>query len=294
MMRFLPKHKPPDIKLIRDLSELISQSKRMLVITGAGFSTESGLPDYRSAGVGLYARTDRRPIDYRSFIESDHVRKLYWARNFMGWPYFSSVLPNKGHYILADWSKSTCLSSLITQNVDQLHQRAGTENVLELHGNNHTVVCLNCGFHERRSILQQRLIALNPEWKNSDGFLNDYERVAPDGDMELQPDLIQSFKVPTCSSCGKGLLKPDVVFFGENLPSERKTRAALLISKADLVLCMGTTLQTYSSFRLVLQAKKQNIPIAIVNIGPTRADTLAQLILDARINDVLEHLRGLL
>ncbi|KAG5451719.1 NAD-dependent protein lipoamidase sirtuin-4 [Clonorchis sinensis] len=257
----------------------------MLVLTGAGVSTESGLPDYRSERVGLYARTDRRPVEFQTFLRNEEARRFYWARNFIGWPYFSQVQPNTSHHILADWASNKRLFAIITQNVDRLHHRAGCNRILELHGTSHYVVCLTCQHRFGRAELQQMFLELNPSWAVYDGK---EKVVAPDGDVELSPSQTQGFKIPTCPQCGDGILKPDVVFFGENLPPWRKTEAAQLVDNADSLLCLGTSLQTFSSYRLVLQACERKLPVSIVNIGPTRADSLAQLRLYSRISTTLE------
>ncbi|THD24639.1 NAD-dependent protein deacetylase sirtuin-4 [Fasciola hepatica] len=266
-------------------------AKHTLALTGAGMSTESGLPDYRSEGVGLYARTDRRPIDYQSFISNEKSRQRYWARNFVGWPYFSRVRPNFGHHQLARWFDQNKISFIITQNVDRLHHQAGPGRILELHGNSHFVICLGCGHRISRVELQQRLVDLNPDWKR---LLETNTDVAPDGDMELRDDLVNEFQVPSCPKCTSGVLKPDVVFFGENLPPERKIEAASWVDCTDLILCLGSSLQTFSSYRLLLQAHANRIPIVIVNIGPTRADSLASLVLNAKISDTLGMVHSLI
>ncbi|TGZ62122.1 hypothetical protein CRM22_007627 [Opisthorchis felineus] len=283
--RFVPSHSLPDARLIDQLVEHISRSRRMLVLTGAGVSTESGLPDYRSERVGLYARTDRRPVEFQTFLRNEEARRFYWARNFIGWPYFSQVQPNTSHHILADWASNKRLFAIITQNVDRLHHRAGCNRILELHGTSHYVVCLTCQHRFGRAELQQMFLELNPSWAVYDGK---EKVVAPDGDVELSPSQTQGFKIPNCPQCGDGILKPDVVFFGENLPPWRKTEAAQLVDNADSLLCLGTSLQTFSSYRLILQACGRKLPVSIVNIGPTRADSLAQLRLFSRISTTLE------
>ncbi|CAL8096487.1 unnamed protein product [Calicophoron daubneyi] len=191
-MRFVPRHLPVTHSSVARLAEYIAESKRMLVLTGAGLSTESGLPDYRSEDVGLYARTNRRPINYQTFIRSEEARKRYWARNFIGWPYFSQVQPNAGHFILADWFNKNRLFGIITQNVDRLHQRAGSNDVLELHGTTHIVKCLNCGNLCKRSELQQRFVELNPTLGEYDS--PNVETVAPDGDIELPEEIVRQFR----------------------------------------------------------------------------------------------------
>ncbi|KAF8570540.1 hypothetical protein P879_04044 [Paragonimus westermani] len=243
-MRFVPKSVPPNPLSIKRLAELVGASKQTLALTGAGMSTESGLPDYRSEGVGLYARTDRRPMEYQTFLRSEISRKFYWARNFIAWPYFSQVEPNGGHYLLSQWALNNRLFGIITQNVDRLHHRAGPGRILELHGCSHRVICLKCGHKSERSELQKRFLELNPSWSKYDATKKELA-IAPDGDVELPPDVVQHFK-------------------------------------------------TFSSFRLLLQASQLRIPIVIVNIGPTRADNMAGLIINSRIFTTLEQVDQLI
>ncbi|KAF7257132.1 hypothetical protein EG68_05991 [Paragonimus skrjabini miyazakii] len=335
-MQFVPKSVPPNPLSIKRLAELVSASNQTLALTGAGMSTESGLPDYRSEGVGLYARTDRRPMEYQTFLRSEVSRKFYWARNFIAWPYFSQVEPNGGHYLLSQWALNNRLFGIITQNVDRLHHRAGPGRILELHGCSHRVICLKCGHISERSELQKRFMELNPSWSKY-GATKKELAIAPDGDVELPLDVVQNFKklsrqsplkevgidksynytnagisqehsskphylivffydyqVPSCTQCLDGILKPDVTFFGENLPPAIKAEAAALVDQADLLLCLGTSVQTFSSFRLLLQANQLRIPIAIVNIGPTRADNMAGLIINSRIFTTLKQVDQLI
>lgn len=277
---FVPPSPPLDPEKIKELQRFISLSKRLLVMTGAGISTESGIPDYRSEKVGLYARTDRRPIQHIDFVRSAPVRQRYWARNFVGWPQFSSHQPNPAHWALSNWEKLGKLHWLVTQNVDALHSKAGNQRLTELHGCMHRVLCLNCGEQTARRVLQDRFQALNPSW-NAEA-----QGVAPDGDVFLTEEQVRSFRVPCCDRCG-GPLKPDVVFFGDTVNPDKVDFVHRRVKEADSLLVVGSSLQVYSGYRFILTAREKKLPIAILNIGPTRSDDLACLKLDSRCGELL-------
>jgi NAD-dependent SIR2 family protein deacetylase len=270
----------------RQLSHFIDRSRRLVVLTGAGCSTESGIPDYRSPG-GAWAR--HKPILFQSFVRSADVRRFYWARSYRGWPRFESAKPNRAHAALAGLESTGKVHQLITQNVDDLHQEAGSRAVVQLHGRNRLVICLNCGAERGRAEMQQRLAEANEAWLASASWRSlkaDEADFAPDGDSAIAPDVVGAFNVPDCRRCG-GVLKPSVVFFGESVPKEKVTHAMRRVEEADAVLVVGSSLTVWSGYRFVKRAAEREVPIAIVNIGPTRADSLASLKIEERCGDVL-------
>ncbi|XP_032857368.1 NAD-dependent protein lipoamidase sirtuin-4, mitochondrial isoform X2 [Tyto alba] len=296
-LAFVPACLPPDPTKVEQLQHFVSNSKRLFVMTGAGISTESGIPDYRSEGVGLYARTDRRPIQHAEFIRSASARQRYWARNFVGWPQFSSHQPNTAHLVLRDWEKLGKLHWLVTQNVDALHTKAGSQRMTELHGCTHRysvgrgrvvnppvcrsgVFCLACGDQILRSELQEHFEALNPTWK-AEAF-----GVAPDGDVFLTNEQVRNFQVPACHKCG-GILKPDVTFFGDTVRREKVNFVHQRLAESDAMLVAGSSMQVYSGYRFALAAREKQLPIAILNIGPTRVDHFASLKLNSRCGELL-------
>ena len=250
----------------------ILRGKRVVALTGAGCSTESGIPDYRGLGSKV-----RNPVQYRPFLEDPLARQRYWARSMVGWPRFSAAAPNEGHRALAAMQRAGALGGLITQNVDGLHQAAGHERVIELHGCLAEVLCLQCGTIERRASVQERLLALNPGWTAS-------ADLAPDGDADLTS--VDGFVVPACANCG-GMLKPNVVFFGESVPAATVHAAFGMLEAAEVLLVVGTSLTVYSGFRFVRRAAERGMPVAIVNMGPTRGDPLATLCVNAPAGRIL-------
>ncbi len=254
--------------------------KRVVVLTGAGCSTESGIPDYR--GPQTQHRV-RQPIQHQAFMTRPEVRARYWARSTLGWPRFSAFEPNATHHALARLEGSSLFGGLITQNVDRLHHRAGSKQVIALHGALADVRCLDCGHHESREALQARLLELNPHFEALQASL------APDGDADLPPEVTETFCVPRCFSCG-GLLKPDVVFFGDNVPAPRVEAAFSQVDVADALLVVGSSLHVFSGFRFVLRARARRALIAIVNLGPTRGDAEADIRIDASASQVLPQL----
>lgn len=284
---FIPKHEAPCPDALERLQDLVQASRRLLVMTGAGISTESGIPDYRSEDVGLYARSKNRPIQYKDFIKSDSKRQRYWARNFVGWPKFGFHSPNRNHEILSSWEALGKIHWLITQNVDALHYKAGSKKVTELHGSSHRVQCLSCDAVIPRQKLQKTFKLLNPDF--------DVEAVefAPDGDVQLTDEQVQDFVVPPCASCG-GVLKPEIIFFGDNVPQTTKDFCFKKLEGSDLFLVLGSSLFVYSGYRFALKAHELGIPVGISNIGPTRADHLAEVRVGGLCSEVLSRIDGAL
>jgi NAD-dependent deacetylase sirtuin 4 len=254
--------------------------RRVVALTGAGCSTESGIPDYRGAGSPAPAR---KPIQHDAFIRRPEVRQRYWARATVGWARFSLARPNAAHQALASLEEAGVLAGVITQNVDRLHHQAGSRRVVELHGALADVRCLDCGAGEPRAELQDRLLAVNPGW------LDRIASMAPDGDADLPAGEVATFEVVACRTCG-GTLKPDVVFFGGNVPEETLAQAWALFDEAAALLVVGSSLAVYSGFRFARRAAERGVPIAVVNLGPTRADDLAQARIEERAGDVLPRL----
>lgn len=257
--------------------------RRLFVLTGAGCSTASGIPDYRGAD-GQWKR--RPPVTYQAFTGDAAVRARYWARSFVGWPHIAGAQPNAAHVALAAWERASGrLSMLLTQNVDALHERAGSRRAIDLHGRLDVVRCLGCGHHVSRDVVQEWLADANPQWHGKAA------RPAPDGDADLDLWDFPSFHVPPCPACG-GVLKPDVVFFGENVPRERVERARDALLESDGMLVVGSSLMVYSGFRFARMAHEAGLPLAILTRGITRADGLASLKLDDDCSHVLPAALG--
>lgn len=268
------------------LSEFVAASRRLIVLTGAGCSTESGIPDYRSPG-GAWTR--HKPIYYSAFVGSEEVRRFYWARSFRGWPRFAAAQPNAAHRALAELEAGGRVSFLITQNVDDLHQEAGSRAVVQLHGRNRVVVCLDCGAEFSRAAIQQLLGDLNAEWLERAPWTHlhaDEAEFAPDGDAHVAREAISAFRVPPCERCG-GVLKPAVVFFGESVPKPKVELAMQRVDEGDALLVAGSSLTVWSGYRFVRRAAERRIPIAILNIGPTRGDDLASIKVEAKCGAAL-------
>jgi NAD-dependent SIR2 family protein deacetylase len=257
----------------------ILRGRRATVLSGAGISTESGIPDYRGPTGSL--RT-RRPIQYREFISSAEARQRYWARSTIGWPRMKEVGPNTGHHAVARLQRAGVVGDIITQNVDGLHQAAGARDVVELHGSLAEVVCLDCGRIESRDNLQERMLEANPGW------LTITAEIAPDGDAEIPRNLTGSFHVPACLHCG-GVLKPHLVFFGENVPRQRVDAAAAAVDAGELLWVVGSSLTVWSGFRFAKRAAEAGTPIVITNMGETRGDSLATLRIDAPLGRLLSR-----
>jgi len=249
------------------LEAFLARHTRLFVLTGAGCSTGSGLPDYRDAN-GDWKRP--QPVTYQAFMHDPLVRKRYWARSLIGWRRFSAVRPNEAHHALANLEAAGHCPLLVTQNVDGLHQAAGSRAVIDLHGRIDRVVCLSCGTPMHREALQTRLVERNPDWAALDAA------IGPDGDADLAGMDFAAFEDAPCPVCG-GLLKPDVVFFGENTPRERVERALAALREADAMLIVGSSLMVYSGYRFARAAADLGKPIAAINLGRTRADELLAL-----------------
>ncbi len=259
------------------LADLITTARggAVVVVSGAGISTESGIPDYRSPEA--LARP-RQPIHGPEFVRSEAVRRRYWARSTIGWGRMRDAEPNVGHLALAALERAGVVAHLITQNVDRLHQKGGSRRVTELHGALAEVACLACGRLEDRDAFQARLLTLNPEWASPEVF--GALATAPDGDAELPLERIERFHVPPCGSCG-GVLKPRVVFFGDNVPRATVDEAFAVTDAARLLLVVGSSLHVYSGYRFLRRAVERGIPVAIVNRGPVRGEEHAVLKIDA-------------
>jgi NAD-dependent SIR2 family protein deacetylase len=261
---------------IEALQRWMTAHRRVFVLTGAGCSTASGIPDYRDEN-GEWKR--RPPVMILPFRTQPAVYRRYWARAYAGWPRFTKAAPGAAHHALAAWQHTGTLARLVTQNVDGLHQRAGSRAVIDLHGRLDEVVCLGCGDRCSRETAQLMMQEANAGWHAT-------AATAPDGDADIDAAAIESFEPPLCGRCG-GLLKPDVVFFGENVPAARVDDARAALSDADALLVAGSSLMVYSGFRFVQLAHDLGLPIAIVNRGRTRGDGLAGLKVEGDVGALL-------
>jgi NAD-dependent SIR2 family protein deacetylase len=257
----------------------------LVALTGAGLSTDSGIPDYRGPG-----SPRRAPMTYQEFLSGEPAQGRYWARSYVGWARMAHAEPNAGHRAVAELERAGVLHGLITQNVDGLHGAAGSRAVIDLHGRIADVVCVGCGGRGPRGELQERLAALNPGFVEAAGPAVE---AAPDGDAEL--DAVGGFRLASCTGCG-GVLKPDVVFFGENVPRERVARAYAMVdalapdANPGALLVAGSSLTVMSGLRFVRHAHKHGVPVVIVNRGSTRGDEFAAVLVDAGCSDVLPAL----
>jgi NAD-dependent SIR2 family protein deacetylase len=252
---------------IDKLARFLRRHRNVLALTGAGMSTASGIPDYRDKdGV----RRGRAPVQGPEFRRSDAVRRRYWARSMVGYPTLAQAAPNAGHHALAALEQGGALGAVITQNVDGLHQRAGSQKLIELHGNIHGVVCLDCRTQYARGAIQAQLLCENPQLAGSNA------QPLPDGDAQLEPEALEHFSVPQCGNCG-GVLQPDVVFFGDTIPRERTELALRTMAEADALLVVGSSLMVFSGYRFCKLAAETGKPIAAINAGVTRADALLSL-----------------
>jgi NAD-dependent SIR2 family protein deacetylase len=255
----------------------------VLVLSGAGLSTDSGIPDYRGATGSLRRHT---PMTYQTFTRDPRGRHRYWARSFVGWRQMRDARPNDGHRAVARLQAAGLLSGVITQNVDGLHQAGGARDVVELHGGLDRTVCLGCGDVADRAALDERLQAANPS------FGPRVDEINPDGDAELPDEVLDGFVMVDCLACGAGPLKPDVVFFGETVPRNRVEHCFELVERSGSLLVLGSSLAVMSGYRFVLRAAKLGIPVGIVTVGPTRGDAKADLRVDAPLGEVLPALAG--
>jgi NAD-dependent SIR2 family protein deacetylase len=264
---------------VREIAGLLGPGG-VVVLSGAGLSTESGIPDYRGP-TGLARRAE--PMTYQAFTGAAAARQRYWARSHLGWRHIARAAPNRGHQAVAELERRGLLSAIITQNVDGLHQAAGAQDVIELHGSLSRVICLRCGERTPRDELDQRLRAANPDWAAQ------AQQVNPDGDAVLDDGATGQFQVVDCLRCA-GALKPDVIFFGENVPPGRVAECYALVSEARALLVLGSSLTVMSGYRFVRHAARLGIPVAIINQGPTRGDAQATMRLDAPLGPALTTL----
>ncbi|HSS68268.1 MAG TPA: NAD-dependent protein deacetylase [Nocardioidaceae bacterium] len=264
------------------LREFLDRHRRVFVLTGAGCSTESGIPDYRNLD-GSWKR--QQPVQFAAFKRDPEVRARYWARSLIGWRGMGSAAPNACHHALARLEESGKVSLLATQNVDGLHQAAGSRRVIDLHGRIDRVVCLSCRQGGRRDEWQRRLERLNAEWTALDA------PSAPDGDADLDGVDFGRFEVPVCPSC-QGTVKPDVVFFGESVPPWRHQQATAALETSDALLVVGSSLMVHSGYRYALAADRMAKPIAAVNLGVTRADALFTVKIEAPAGETLSAVAG--
>ncbi|MDL2356574.1 MAG: NAD-dependent protein deacetylase [Pseudomonadota bacterium] len=273
---------PCEQPLADQLARFLAPLRRVLVLTGAGISTASGIPDYRGRdGV----RRGKSPVQGPEFRTSEAVRKRYWARSMVGYPTLARAAPNPAHRAIAALQADAVLGAMITQNVDGLHQRAGSAGVIELHGNIHRVVCLDCHASFTRQFVQDLLEERNP------GVRGAVAEAAPDGDAHLEPDTLAEFHLADCICCG-GTLKPDVVFFGDGVAPACTAQALAAMESADALLVVGSSLMVFSGFRFCRMAAAAGKPIAAINLGITRADDLLTLKIDASAERLLPALRA--
>ena len=253
----------------------------VVVLSGAGLSTESGIPDYRGPSGSLRRHA---PMTYQAFVGSEQARRRYWARSYLGWRQIAHARPNAGHHAVAELQEGGVVGGIITQNVDGLHQAAGASGVVELHGGLDLVVCLTCGIRDTRARMDERLNEANVD------FVAHVSRINPDGDVELADDELDGFVPVGCAYCTSDLIKPDVVFFGENVPRGRVDTCYALVEAGRSLLVLGSSLTVMSGLRFVRRAAALGIPIAIVNLGPTRGDELATVKVEAPLGELLSEL----
>lgn len=275
----------PTPPTIDDIAALMRE-RCAVVLAGAGMSTESGIPDYRGPEGRLRKRS---PVQYNDFVRSEASRRRYWARSTVGWGRVNRADPNPAHHALAALEAAGRINGVITQNVDGLHHAAGSERVIELHGNLAHVVCLSCERRWTRDEMQAELRRANEGWLEEREAAGKRVEAAPDGDAELEHDAYADFIVPECAECG-GIVKPDVVFFGENVPKPRVGDAWSLVDDADLLLVVGSSLTVYSGRRFVYGANEREMPVVVVNLGPTRADDVAALKVEGRLGSIMPEL----
>ena len=258
------------------LADFIRHHPRLLILTGAGVSTGSGIPDYRD-GEGSWKR--KQPVQHGEFMASLYARQRYWGRSLIGWPVIRNATPNPAHQQIAELETRGHSKLLVTQNVDRLHQKAGSQHALDLHGRADEVLCMTCDNRATRDQVHDRCLELNPDF-------GDYSaKAGPDGDADLELDFSR-FQIVGCEQCG-GILKPDVVFFGDYVPKQRVQSALDALKASDGLLVIGSSLMVYSGFRFCRYAKEWSRPMATLNLGRTRADSLVDLKLNARISETL-------
>jgi len=267
----------PEASGLEEVERILAE-RQVVVLSGAGLSTESGIPDYRGVTGTLRRHT---PMTYQEFVTSEDGRRRYWARSHVGWRTIARAEPNPGHFAVAALRDAGYVSAVITQNVDGLHGAAGTRDAVDLHGSLDRVVCLNCGQTSRREDLDRRLREANPDFQDTS------TRINPDGDVELADEFVAAFRTVACDVCGDGILKPDVVFFGENVPKPRVQQCYELLDESRALLVLGSSLTVMSGLRFVRYAAKNGRPIAIVNQGETRGDSLAAVRVDLPLGPAL-------
>ena len=264
---------------IERLLAFIDEHRNLAVLTGAGISAASGIPTYRDSA-GTWTRN--APIQHRDFLLHEATRQRYWARSYSGWPAVSNAKPNVAHLALAKLEANDKINFLVTQNIDRLHQRAGHQRVVDLHGRLDEVICLSCLAKSPRAQMQERLAKLNPHLQHEALWL-------PDGDADVKDDCVNQVIIPECLQCG-GVLKPDVVFFGDSVNREKVSQITAAIDAADALLVIGSSLMVFSGYRFCRYAAENAIPIACLNAGITRADDLFQLKINADCGSVLQQL----
>ncbi len=267
------------VEAVNSLDAFVRRAPRLFVLTGAGCSTAAGIPDYRDEE-GAWKH--KPPVQFQDFVASEATRRRYWARSLVGWARVSLAKPTAAHTAIAALERAGAVSTLVTQNVDGLHQKAGSREVIDLHGRLDAVRCLDCRALVSRAAIQEELVARNPRWARMNAV------DAPDGDARLEGPF-DDVVVPGCPSCG-GTLKPDVVFFGENVPKARVADCYAGLAEADGVLVVGSSLMVFSGYRFCLAAAESGKPVALVNRGKTRADDLAHIKIEGDCGDILHDL----
>jgi NAD-dependent SIR2 family protein deacetylase len=268
----------PELAALVDAAVEILAGKRVAVLTGAGVSTDSGIPDYRGEGAPV-----RTPMKFQQFLDDAAFRKRYWAGSQLGWKRFDAAKPNEGHGALAELELAGHINGIITQNVDGLHLRAGSQRVVDLHGTMDRVRCLRCGQLYSRTDISRQIDELNP-WLGEPGATE----LGPDGDVEITS--VENFILPNCGACD-GVLKPDIVFFGEFIPREKFVEASALVQKADALVIAGSSLVVNSGIRLLDHATRRHLPVVIINRGVTKGDTRATLKIDGGTTETLLGIR---
>ncbi|QNP48803.1 NAD-dependent protein deacetylase [Diaphorobacter aerolatus] len=267
------------------LAAFIERHAGLVVLTGAGVSTASGIPDYRDLN-GQWKRP--QPVTYQAFMGSEHTRQRYWARSLVGWRTFGQARAGAAHRVLAELEQQGWVDLLITQNVDGLHEAAGSTALVDLHGRLDTVRCMSCEWRFSRAQWQEALVAGNPGWAQRTALS------APDGDADLEAVDFSDFVIPPCPHCGGRLLKPDVVFYGESVPRERVQRSLEAVRNARGVLVLGSSLMVYSGYRFVLAAQDAGVPVVAVNRGATRGDAAFLFKLEADVGPTLQAAASIL
>ena len=286
MQRIVEQQAPPSPENeARDGVRCLLDTGNVLVVTGAGVSTDSGIPDYRGPNGSLQRH---RPMTYQEFRFRPEARQRYWARGYVGWRHMDKAEPNRIHRRLAQWEEQGKISGIITQNVDGLHQQAGSKRVIPVHGDLSIVRCLDCGNSENRLDFDLRLQAAN------EGYLEAVEidpgAVNPDGDVELPQYLVDRFNMVACLRCGSLALKPDVVYFGESVPAERKERIAALEAESTALLVMGSSLAVMSGYKILLNFVKRDLPVALITNGHVRGEQKATWRWRVPLEDALKQL----